>query len=68
MLDVCYWMPGAIGLVLETRSWLPGSGSERPLRKSGKLLRVIEGPLRGSDRSLRGSDWPQRSLRGFDEV
>jgi len=33
--------------VVETRSWLPESGSEKPLRKSGKLLRVIEGSLRG---------------------
>ena len=51
--------------VLETRSWLPGSGSERLLKKSGKLLRVIEGLLRGSDRSLRGSEGPQRNLRSL---
>ena len=62
MLDVWYWMPDAGGLVLETRSWLPGSGSERPLRKSGKLLRVTEGPLRGSARSLRGYPNTKRGL------
>ena len=49
-------MPGAGGLLLETRSWQSGSGSERPLRKSRKLLRATEGPPRWSDRSLRRSD------------
>ena len=65
MLDVWYWLPSAGGLKLENRNWLPGSGSESPLRKFGKLRMVIEGPLSGSDRSLRGPDGPQKSLRGL---
>ena len=65
MLDTWYWMPGAGGLVLESWNWWPGSGSERPLRKSGKLLRVTERLPRGSARFLRGSDGPQKSLRNL---
>ena len=54
MLNAWYWLPGAGGLVLETRSWQPEFGSERPLRKSEKLLRLTVGPPRGSGRSLGG--------------